>query len=312
MCAKWRRLGIPESSVWKHGSLKGNWTISRHIIRCSLSRITAAARGEGDLPPNACALTFDDGLADHYTTVFPRLLERRLTAAFFPPAGPVVEHRVLDVHKIHFLLAAAPDHARLSLELLSELAAYRTSFDIPPDSVLLRQFAAATRFDPAEVVFIKRLLQWGLPPPVRSSLIEYLFARHVSKDQSGFAQELYLQIGNLREMASSGMEIGGHGYNHVWLGKEPFETQSDEISRTVAFLTTIFGHQPTGWVMCYPYGSYNADTLKLVSSVGCTVGLTTMVGLADLGRPLELQRLDTNDLPTVANADVCQWTSAVS
>ena len=61
---------------------------------------------DGDLPSNAILLTFDDAYVDHFTTVFPLLEERGIQGCFFPPAKAILEHKVLDVNKIHFLLAS--------------------------------------------------------------------------------------------------------------------------------------------------------------------------------------------------------------
>src|SRR5215208_6280995 len=57
------------------------------------------------LPPQAVLLTFDDGYIDHYETVFPLLIEEGLQGSFFPPATAILEHEVLDVNKLHFVLA---------------------------------------------------------------------------------------------------------------------------------------------------------------------------------------------------------------
>jgi hypothetical protein len=53
------------------------------------------------------------------------------------------------------------------------------------------------------------------------------------------------------------------------------------------------------WIMCYPYGSYNADTLKVLADANCSIGLTTKVGATDFStqNKLELSRWDTNDFP---------------
>ena len=62
---------------------------------------------DGDFPLNAILLTFDDAYIDHFMTVFPILESKGIQGCFFPPAKPVLEYEVLDVHKIHFLLASA-------------------------------------------------------------------------------------------------------------------------------------------------------------------------------------------------------------
>ena len=43
--------------------------------------------------------------------------------------------------------------------------------------------------------------------------------------------------------------------------------------------------------MAYPYGSYNEDTLKVLSKKNCAVGVTTEFGLADLKPLMDLRFL---------------------
>ena len=94
------------------------------------------------------------------------------------------------------------------------------------------------------------------------------------------------------------MYVGSHGYNHLWLGKENHQTQLEEIEKYLVFLESV-GAQTDDWVMCYPHGSYNGETLEILKAKGCLAGLTTKVGVADLQHHshLEFPRLDTNDLP---------------
>ena len=51
--------------------------------------------------------------------------------------------------------------------------------------------------------------------------------------------------------------------------------------------------------MNYPYGSYNSDTLDILKTKGCCLGLTTKNKVAELRKDKfhELSRLDTNDFP---------------
>jgi len=53
---------------------------------------------------NAVVLTFDDGLADHYHYVRPTLVKRGLWALFYLSTKPYTEAKLLDVHRIHYLL----------------------------------------------------------------------------------------------------------------------------------------------------------------------------------------------------------------
>src|SRR5271154_5953480 len=81
-----------------------------HVSACytvvTAQQVTAAARGEDEIPENAAWLTFDDGYLDHYTNVFPLLFERGWQGSFFPPSQTVRDGKLLDVNKIHFILTA--------------------------------------------------------------------------------------------------------------------------------------------------------------------------------------------------------------
>ena len=285
--------------------------ITRHYRVCSVRDVVAAAQGRCRLPPNACLLTFDDGFLDHFTTVLPRLLARGFPAGFYAPAVAVEERRVLDTHKVHFILAGCPDAGKLARRLLDMIDGYRGDAALPPAEALWRQYGVAYRSDVPEVVFVKRLLQRGLPAGVRSALARRLFEEFVGVDERAFAQELYMDLDQLRCLQRLGMEVGGHGAEHLWLGALDRDAQDSEITRTLAFLVRVHGGAPRDWVMCYPFGSYDEITLELLRSRGCALAMTSRVGLAaDLERPLELPRLDTNDLPTSATAEPGEWTVA--
>ncbi|MBX3394213.1 MAG: polysaccharide deacetylase family protein [Phycisphaerae bacterium] len=272
--------------------------IAANFHVCSSADVVAAAMGKKPLPPRACLLTFDDGLIDHHRIVFPRLSARGWSAAFFPSAMAVERRQMLDVHKVHFILAVSDDLDALEGRILRVVAEFRREHDIPEDAELKKRYTAASRFDAPNVVFIKRLLQHGLPLPVRSEVADRLFCETVTKDECTFCDEVYLTIDQLRQMRDAGMEIGGHGERHVWLEHLSESDQCGELERTLSFLERVHGTRPANWMMCYPYGSYNATTLSLLKERGCAVGFTTRVGTnADLSRPLELARLDTNDLP---------------
>ncbi len=281
-----------------------DWITQRYTV-CSTRDVIAASRGERPLPPNACLLTFDDGLIDHFTVVFPELVRRGLTASFYPPVAAVAQLAVLDTHKIHFILASVPEseHPALAWRLLTLIDARRYDRDVPPTGALWSRWARPSRYDGAEVAFIKSVLQHALPGPVREAITARLFDEFVGVDERTFARELYMDVDQLRYMFAHGMEVGGHGARHVWLDTLSCAQQREEIAATTGFLREVHGGPPVDWVMCYPFGAYNAKTLALLPPVGCALGLTTRVGtVTDLSSPFVLPRLDTNDLPPRGDA----------
>jgi peptidoglycan/xylan/chitin deacetylase (PgdA/CDA1 family) len=280
--------------------------ITRHYTVCSTRDVIAAARGERALPVNACVLTFDDGLLDHFTVVLPRLLARGLTASFYPPAVTAAQTSVLDTHKIHFILAAATDHEALARRLRALIDARRGEPGVASSEALWEQSSQRQAWDfdsPAEVVFVKRALQRDLPPPVRAAITATLFEEFVGVDECAFARELYMDTDQLRRLVAQGMEVGGHGAAHVWLNTLSLAEQQAEIDATAAFLADVHGRRAVDWVMSYPFGAYTFETLALLPRAGCALGLTTRFAAAsDLSSPLELPRLDTNHLPLRGDA----------
>ncbi|EAH6864529.1 hypothetical protein ACV9QR_001614 [Campylobacter upsaliensis] len=53
---------------------------------------------------NKILLTFDDGLKEHFTLVYPELLKRGALGIFFMPSLVLEQEKALCVHKIHYLL----------------------------------------------------------------------------------------------------------------------------------------------------------------------------------------------------------------
>jgi len=259
------------------------------------------------LPQNSAVLTFDDGFIEHYDTVFPILHQQRIQGWFFPAAFPILFGEVLDVHKIHFILASA-EESELFRIVMRELDECRGQIDLPEHATLFAELSGGSRFDSPEVTFVKQILQHYLPQPHRSQLVQRLFRRFVSGDEKAFAAELYATLDQLRCMAASGMYIGSHGFRHIWLDRSDRYTQIEEIEQSLAFLRQI-GATTTNWVFSYPYGVYTPQVVELAKERGCAFGLTTDVGLGNLAveDAFTLPRLDTNDLPKLDCAEPCQW-----
>lgn len=261
-------------------------------------------------PQNSLLLTFDDGYIDHYVNVFPILDELKIQGSFFPPAKAITERKVLDVNKIHFILAAVADKNVLVDRIIKKIVEYQSMFSLEKPDFYYKKYAVANRYDTAEVIFIKRVLQTGLPLELRALITDDLFREMVSSDEAAFASELYMNIDQIRCMLRNGMFIGSHGYDHFWLDTLPPDEQRVEVEKSLEFLQNV-GCSTQNWVMCYPYGGHNESLRKIAKNHGCVIGLSTRVAIADLTKDdcLALPRLDTNDLPKCASSQPNQWTA---
>jgi peptidoglycan/xylan/chitin deacetylase (PgdA/CDA1 family) len=232
-----------------------------------------------------------------------------LQGSFFPPAKVTSENRVLDVNKIHFILASKAEKKAIISEIFSLMNTFRGEYSLRENSYYYKRFAREDRFDTTDVVFIKAMLQKELPEPLRRRIVQKLFERYVARDETRFARELYMDMEELKYLQRRGMYIGSHGYDHLWLNTLSEEEQRREIELSLEFLKRI-GARTKDFIMAYPYGAYNDSLLALLEEYYCRMAFTTRVGLADLDRdhPLLLPRLDTNDLPKERDAKPNAWT----
>lgn len=270
---------------------------SKNFKVVRMEDVIAAISVGKKLPENALLLTFDDGYIDHYTYAFPLLEEFGFQGSFFIPGKTFTTHQLLDVNKIHYILASANIY-NLVEDVLELMNHYRgREFDYASNDELINIYAVANRFDCKETIFVKRILQTVLPEKLRNKISSDLFKKYVGVSEERLAYELYMTEEQIRTMKRHGMFIGLHGYDHYWLGNLPEEKMREDIDKAIESLNEFIN--PNSWVMNYPYGSYNQSVLDYIKSKGAVLGLTTEVGVADLlsDNALKLSRLDCNDFP---------------
>ena len=221
-----------------------------------------------------------------------------MKGAFFPPAKAILHSEVLDVNKIHFVLACNPNVAELINDIFNYLNYYRGQFALRSNDYYFLKLATPNRFDSKEIIFIKRLLQFELDLEIRSIIVDKLFRKYVTDDEKDFSNSLYMNLDQIKYLVECGMYIGSHGYNHVWLDRVSRKEQEYEIEKSIEFLK-IVNAPINNWVMCYPYGGYNKSLIDVITKKKCKLALTTNHGLAQLNRnnAFTLERFDTNDFP---------------
>ena len=64
-----------------------------------------------------CLLTFDDGLLDHFTHVFPVLKKYGITAAFYPSSSTFLDGWILETHMILSILVQVKNLDTLASEI---------------------------------------------------------------------------------------------------------------------------------------------------------------------------------------------------
>lgn len=267
----------------------------------TMEEVIKSSCGEINLPEKALLLTLDDGYIDHYLNVYPILKKYGVQGSFFLSAKTLAESKVLDVNKIHFILASK-DINLLVKDVFDYLDEYRKKgYKIESNEILFNKLAIANRFDCKETIFVKRLFQNELDEGLRNELVQRLFEENIEVDETTFSKELYMNMDQIKCMKRDGMYFGIHGYDHYWLGKLENEKMKEDINKALRFFDGII--DKNNWVMNYPYGSFNDEVINYIKTIGCKLGISTEVDIATINKEslYNLPRLDTNDLPPKSN-----------
>ena len=243
-------------------------------------------------------LTFDDAYRDCIDYVYPVLLENKARATFYIPTEAVYRRKLLDVNKIHILIScgASPEEVvKTSKQYFYEMSLENQvgkSFD-----ELFNLYGVENTFNDKNTEFLKKIFQRALPAKIRKVLLNEVFRAFVTRSESSWVDELYLNSDDVRKLLNSGMEIGSHGHSHEWLEDLNQVEQASDIKTSIELLQSECPKLIVSSI-CYPYGSYNKATLAVLNDLKIRTGLLnnfeSNYANLDLGSKslLELERID--------------------
>ena len=282
--------------------------LEKHYNFVTIEQIISSYDDGEPLPEKAVLLTFDDAYAEHFNFVYPVLKKHNIQGCFYPPAKVITENVLLDVNKIHFILASTKNHDDLIKEIARLLSKYKSEYKLDDFDDYYNKLAVTGRFDTAQVIFIKRLLQHELDEKLRNIIADELFKKYIEIDENVFCQELYMNESQIEHLIRDGMHVGSHGYNHNWWNKLSFSDLEKEIDLSMDFLQHV-GADIENWTACYPYGGFSKEVVELISKKNCKLAFTTEPAVADIKitNRLIIPRLDTNDFPKNSGATPNKW-----
>lgn len=248
------------------------------------------------LPENSFLLTFDDGIKDIYSNVYPILKKNNIQGIFFPIAK-TIEHQVMaDVHKIHVLLASVNNTSLIIEQIKSFIHLNKKQFNLKSTQEYLQELRPH-RYDSQEINFIKQILQYKLPLKLRKMLIDNLFKKFIKISESELSEKFYVSEQEISEMIEGGMIFGNHSYSHPWLTQISLSDAKKEIHLSEIFLNRFRKNN----IKCisYPYGDFNEDILKICNDENIEFGFGINIDDATINHTnsLMLSRYDTNDFP---------------
>lgn len=245
--------------------------------------------------PEGVILTFDDGLSCHYNYVFKELTDRNLWGIFYIPTHPLVNNKILDVHRTHLLLGKYNP-----IEVFTFLNKIVTDSMI--DKTKLEEFKIFTynsQENDQYSLLVKRMTNYFIDYNFRSKIMDKLM-RYFFPDESEICKTFYLNEAQIKEMYDQNMVIGSHTVNHPVMSRLSKEDQQTEIVSSFHLLESITNNHSYR-TFCYPYGgwhSFNSITESLLKENHCKYSFNVEhrdIELNDLlNRPQALPRYDCN------------------
>lgn len=250
-------------------------TLRGHYKVVTLRSLAECFRDNRPPPPRAVAITFDDGYANNLRVAARMLGEYVMPATFFVTTGFVD-----GTHRPWWFDLREAVKRTLETECRIETDNGDVSFKLRHSN---------ERRD--AIVGLERILK-SLSAAVRDArLAKLLQSLGVASTESVYPM---LGWGEVRQLMSSGHEIGAHTVSHVSMGHESRETLEAEVATSIARIGEMTGKAPQ--LYSYPYGEaahFTPEVAQLVREAGCIGGVTTVEGFNEAGTdPFLMKRVN--------------------
>lgn len=218
------------------------------IMTCR--EVAKRLRTNQSLPEKHATLSFDDGLRSQFENAFPILHKRGVPATFFYITC-ALDHLLPPVIGFQILIGLLGAQ-RLEKEILPKLLHGTVYHDIlDPTRYDLRERYGN---EAAEVRRIKLIFNHFLPPGLKREKLDRMFEEYVGSDsQLRYAQERFISLPELQQMAAAGMEIASHTVNHPSIASSALTEVNFELTESQRRLTEVLGCTKVE-TLAWPFG----------------------------------------------------------
>lgn len=264
----------------------------------TLQDLISILNGEKNKPNKAFYLTFDDGLKDHYNTVFPILQEYNLTGSFYPLTRPYIDKKIPTVEKQRFVqYCFYEDYFMFLYDFYSTIETYfpETFRSIPllnKENIKKSQhYLKDSSFYSDEERFYRYLRDKHISCNEFVHIIDILFKKYFTSEKK-FIETMYISENELKEIKKHNMDIGSHTHSHPFLPNITKEKQEFEINNSINFLSNLLEEELDSF--CYPFGAFNEDTIEILKKQNIKIAFSTEnYAKPNVHHPLKLYRFDT-------------------
>jgi peptidoglycan/xylan/chitin deacetylase (PgdA/CDA1 family) len=242
---------------------------------------------DGQCPPGAVTVTFDDGYANNLETALPILDRYAVPSTVFVATDYTDGPREFWWDELVRLIVG--DDASVVRRPALTVSLGQSVLRCPPASgmqVLARTRRWLYRRDPREISgALEQIRVWAGESPVPTQRAEY---RPMTREE-------------LAKITASGLvQLGAHTRSHPLLAARSLREQADEINGSINDLKDWLGETPT--TFAYPFGAprsdYSRETVKLVEATAVRGALSTRaLPVTAASHPYELPRFFVSNHP---------------
>lgn len=219
---------------------------------------------DGDLPPRALAITFDDGYADNHDVALPILKRHGLNATFFVATGFLDGGRMWNDTLVESVRRAKADSIDLRGESMLAsnpgILSLRTTGD---RRTALQKLISSTKY---------------LAPSARQAQVD----RIATITRAELPHDLMMSSLQVAKLHQAGMRIGAHTVSHPILLGVDDDVAREEILRSRERLAQITGSHIE--LFAYPNGKpgtdYGRRDAEMVRQLGFLAAFSTSPGVA--------------------------------
>ncbi|WP_213276919.1 polysaccharide deacetylase family protein [Campylobacter vulpis] len=242
---------------------------------------------------NKILLSFDDGLKEHFSLVYPELLKRKALGIFFMPTAVLEEEKALCVHKIHYLLGHGGGGGKL-LDLALKLV--EPSMCESENAYLFEDYYDLLD-DEESVKNFKLLLNYNLKEEFKEEVLSALIKK-CGLSEAQIYENYYLNHEELKIMSANQMLIGSHAHAHINFLNLNAKEEAKEVQKSFEILSFL---NPAIRTFCYPYGEFSRNSRTILQNLGVDFAFVSLdeykkdIDEEDLRlNPLTLSRYDCN------------------
>lgn len=232
--------------------------------------------GKEKLPPQAAMVTFDDGYLDNYKNAFPILKNFNIPAIIFLTSNYIGKAKLFNWDLIAYCFHHTP-HNQANIPIIG----YQAWTNISSRDNVMRQFTEKLKLIPNN--------------EIGHHLIELSNVLDTPHPGKAFAS-LQMTWDQVREMASEGIDFGGHTESHPILTRVSRKKASEELINSKQRIETELGKRVISFA--YPNGKqpdFNSTITNLVRDAGYEVAFTLLSGPTSFrevrANPLAIRRI---------------------